>query len=347
MFNYFLIFWTSTLPFFVLNGYYEKPKFAVFLAGTFITFLYWVKNKIPLSLNISKADYLYIGWFLILVVSSLVFGDVDRSVTGEGNRYLGILFFMGLWVVGKSVQIMPEKYKMLMGGVFGFAALIQSIILLAQIVAGQVYFLRPLGTVGDANQAAGLIILGLYFVTEYLPGVFAVFPALAILLTWSKSGIISILVFSGAFFGKMNKKISAIFIFGLLTLFVIFSVSTSQTSSKFEDRKVIWPKSLEIVLQSPVVGHGLGITDKLFSESFKTTGTPIESLRIDSAHNIFLDVAIWSGGVGVFVFLYYIYSIFKTLENRKRIAALAFLAFATFQPLSVSHWLWFTILIFV
>ncbi len=347
MFNFFLIFWLALLPLVNFDGHFEEPKILIFLIGNFLLFINWIIKGGTQKLFLKKSDYLYLIWILVLGISSFVSGDFAAGITGGGYRHQGILFFFSLWIIGKTVESLPSNKKDLLGRFISYVVLCEVLIVFAQIVSGKVYFGRPLGTMGDPNAVAGVLSIGIYFVGEYLPSIFSLGVFAAIILTWSKSGILSVVTYSAGLLQKKFGKALILVAISSAAIWAMFSYATSDNTSFFEDRRVIWDIAIQAISQKPLLGWGVGQTEQIYISSFYKKGIPLESLDIDSAHNLLLDIVLASGIIGAAIFAYYIYSLFYELSFAKKVGICCFLVYSMFQPLMVSHWLLATILIFI
>jgi O-antigen ligase len=125
----------------------------------------------------------------------------------------------------------------------------------------------------------------------------------------------------------------------LFVLFIIF-VSAGKINSPYEGRQIIWKLGLEAVIKRPILGFGAESGEAIYNLAFKNLNASLSGLIIDRAHNLFLDVTMWSGVVGLVVFCGFLFIRFKSLkENGRRLTFLSFLLYSMFQPLSVVHWL--------
>jgi len=83
----------------------------------------------------------------------------------------------------------------------------------------------------------------------------------------------------------------------------------------------------------------------VFQNNYLARGFSLSGLIIDRAHNIFLDVSMWSGITGLILFTGFLVTFFKSLGDKyKKLAFLSFIVYAFFQPLSIVHWLFFILL---
>lgn len=346
------IFWVLATPFIVWNGYYEGPKVFSFLSLGFTLSTYWVLQLIRdrNSLNIEKKDVWFIFWLLVLTVSSLLGVHPLDSVLGGSYRHQGVIFFLSLWLVEKTVLLMDDKRKRLLNKGVAIVIFAETIIVFFQLVSGKLYFGKPLGTLGEANAVAGMLAIGLYWVIVMFPKAFF-FPVLAVFLSQSRSGTLTVLSNIGYLMNSVSTRVRN-FIIVLVLMFVGFSlfffsmVKSNLPFDTFESRQIIWPLSIQQIVTRPILGYGAESGEVVFEKAFKSHEILLSGLVVDRAHNLFLDVTIWSGLVGLVAFSGWLYFKYKDLKDvGKKMAFLSFLIYAFFQPLSVVHWLLFILIL--
>ena len=319
LFSLLLIF----LPFVVWKGFYEGPKIFLFLILGFLLTTFWIYKSLvkKQSFILDRSDIFYLLWLLVMIVSSIFGVHPLESIIGGSYRHQGVLFFFTLWLVYKTVQLFNKQDKIFLGKGIGLAVLGQALI----------FFIKPLGTIGEINAVAGFLVIGSYFVLEYLSKIYLVIPIIAIFITKSRAGMLALL----PILFLQKQKI-------LMVLIVILTIviSYQHISSPFEDRFLIWKLGVQSVIQKPTLGYGAESGEIVFDKVFKARKINLENLAIDRAHNLFLDVAMWSGVIGLIFFVGYLIERYKSLEDRyKKFAFLSFLIYSMFQPLSIVHWL--------
>jgi len=341
--------WLSLIPIVSWGGYYEEPKIFVFLIGLFVLFVYWVVVflRLGFSFKINKLDLFFLTWALILLISSFLSVDPITAILGGSYRHQGVIFFFGLWVIGKTIQNLKSDQKEYLGKLLGWILVFESFLVAAQTVSGKVYFGRPLGTLGEVNAVSGMLAIGLYFVYEYLPITFLIPLIISILLSWSKSGILSAMTFIAVFvsnFGKTINRMIWVVLLIVLGVFIYRGV-VFPTDSKFENRSQILKLGFASTLIKPLIGYGAESGEYLYNKKFFEMGIPIQDLRIDRAHNLFLDVAMWSGYIGLTFFIVWLFYSFKSVSLTKKYALGSFLIYSSFQPLSVVHWIYLIVIL--
>ncbi|KKR74210.1 MAG: O-antigen polymerase [Candidatus Woesebacteria bacterium GW2011_GWA2_40_7] len=203
----------------------------------------------------------------------------------------------------------------------------------------KLYLGHPLGTIGEANAVAGYLAIGSYFVFESFPKLLLLIPVLAIFFAQSRSGILAVV----PLLARIKKSFLIILIPVAVLSLYIFTVGKG--ISPFENRQIIWKLGIGQILQRPLLGYGAESGEVVFDNAFIKSGFPLSDLTVDRAHNLFLDVAMWTGILGLILFLGFLYQAFIRLEINKKIAFLSFLIYSMFQPLSIVHWILLIIII--
>lgn len=96
-----------------------------------------------------------------------------------------------------------------------------------------------------------------------------------------------------------------------------------------EGRLPIWSYGLLAVSQQPFIGIG--------QENFELIFSPDRGIKVDNAHNIFLEVAVSSGLIGLFLFVAIVAVAIKNATLPVRFSLLAFLVVGSFNPLSIAQ----------
>src|SRR3989337_2411142 len=99
--------WLVVAPFITFNHTFEGPKIQFFWIGSFVLFLLWIiKLSSKIDSLIVKSDYYYLLWLTVLTLSSLLGVHPQESIIGGGYRHQGVIFFLSLWVIGKTISIL-------------------------------------------------------------------------------------------------------------------------------------------------------------------------------------------------------------------------------------------------
>jgi O-antigen ligase len=344
MFSNIYILWISILPFITWGGRFEIPKVLTFLVGGFVISCFWIYRVLVKKYNFdfSKADVFYILWLLTLIISSLFGVHPFDSIVGGSYRHQGFIFFLTLWLMGKTISILEEDKKKLLIKTFAFGILLESLIVLFQMISGHLYFGKPLGTLGEANAVAGFLAIGVFFIYESLPSICILLPFISILFSESRTGILSFLVNLGPMVSRFTNKFKRLTwaILVTLTLLLLFIFSEDKLNSFFESRSTFWKLGIESIFQRPVLGYGAETGEYVYEWAFYKTGFPLSNLTVDRSHNLFIDITMWSGFTGLILFVGFLLFSYKNLKTiSQKFAFFSFLIYSMFQPLSIIHWI--------
>lgn len=285
------------------------------------------------NIEFLKSDFLFIIWLLLLFISSLLGIHPLESILGGSYRHQGVLFFLGLWLVKKTLEILPEEKKLFLKKGIAAAVMLEAVVVILQMLLGKTHFARPLGTLGEPNAVAGFLAIGSFFVSFWF------LPFLAIFLTGSRAGIVALTVF---FLGRFRRLSFVMILFIVFAaVFVFHRGAELRPKSKFEDRGLFWQMAATFIKERPIWGWGAESQESLYDKEFARREMPLEGMIVDRAHNLFLDVAIWSGIAGLLAFVGWL--VFLGFELKKNtlglFGLLAWLSFSMMQPLGVVHWL--------
>lgn len=315
----------SVISLIVIDYQFEVPKVFMFLVlCIFLIFILLFNIK---KMTFSKKDRYYLLWLVTLLISGLLSEDPITSILGGSYRHQGLIFFIGLYLLIKYIEILTIKQKNNLYKYTGIVVLIESFLVIFGI---------KLGTIGEINAVAGFLAIGFYFVKVSFPKLLLLFPIISILINFSKSGILALLSY---IFKKMNL------IWIVVLIISIFVFKPVNTSSLYESRGIIWKYAVEIIKDDPILGYGAESNERLYDKKFLEDNVILANFRIDRAHNLFLDITIWSGLAGLFFFVMFLYESYKVLDFGKREVLFSFLVYAMFQPLSVVHWILFALIV--
>lgn len=334
------IFWLVLFPIISLNGIFEGTKVVWLWLGSVPLFAIWViKLKDEVDKILTKADYVYFLWLLLLIVSSIFGVHPQVSIIGGSYRHQGVIFFLSLWVIRKTIGLLSENDKKLLVKLFLVGGIFQSLLLISQKF---IFATEPLGTFGNSKAASGYIALTLLLPSN---------------LSWVPKSIIYLIAFPAIILSRSATgtlvAISSILkrklFFAVLTLLAVGALivgGNMNFNDPYEGRGVIWRLAIQSVKERPILGYGAESGEIVFKEAFRVYGTPLEGLIVDRAHNIFFDIAMWSGVFGLILFIYWIYLCLKgTKEVWRKKALLGFFVFASLQPLGVVHWIMLVVFI--
>jgi len=325
-------------------GFYEAPKVLVFLIGAiFIAGYIRFYRRKELGKFWQTTDWLFWGWLIILSIASYWGVHPAESFFGGSYRHQGVIFFLGMWLVGKFIELLPPKLKQFL--VLGFLPVVclESLMVIAQKIFNfNLVNNRPLGTFGEPNAVAGFLAIGAYLAIKGLKEIklnkiiwpFVVLALLAIFLTGSRSGLLSLL-FIVVYMTPLSG-VKPIIILGVLvlSLFILKNGLSVRNDSIFENRLVFWRMAVAGIKTKPLLGYGAESGEYFYNLAYAKAEMPLYQLIVDRSHNLFLDVALWSGLVGLTLFV-----IWFMVSWKNSYGLIAWLIFASLQPLGVVHWI--------
>lgn len=370
IFLFFLFFLPLIFCPFLFNAY-ELTKVIFFrVVVELMVGLFWVGILAGLVASFNRQKRNLIGFSVLLYGAWLFLTSWGgeywwRSFLGNYFRQQGFFTFLHFIFFFFLVILISGKIKKkhlaaaISGGAFAASlyALYQSIDFLK---IGD-YFPDVAGSFGHPNFLGGFLVITLPF-SFYLvrkQKIFAFFllaQALAIFFSGSRMAIflfLALICFYLSWF--LRKK----WLFPLLIAILVFgALPFAQETSRFENRGKIWQKGAEAFRQRPVFGWGL----ENFEDAFRSVLIPekdivLRDLRVDKAHNEFLEILVASGIVGLGLYLFILVSSFKVLWKKLKTAKnkdwwlAVFLSLCLFvlrsqvNPLSVAENVFFWLLI--
>ena len=351
-----LFFWPSPLKF-------ELAKVSLFFTGgLLLVFLFLaklnIKNFETRFRNLDKTWFLWVG---ILFLSTLINQSFPYGFLAGGYRHQSVIFFFLLGLFGLTIKGWNAKDAKRVLKWAGVAIIIETLIIYTQWLAIKFNFpilsynQRPIGTIGEPNAVAGFLVLGIPIMITFLhqPLIPVLAVILAIVLTGSKAGILAILaeiVVIGFLWKKKLPYRKFLLIFSLILIITIgtLGVYLERHESPFENRWLIWNLGIKAILEKPILGYGAEGIIKVYDREFRQINLPLEELAVDRSHNLFLDITLFSGIIGLIVFSFWLWSIIQKLLKKKSwvlISLVGFLIFSFFQPIGVTHWFYLILLI--
>jgi len=346
------------MPFVMLYGAFEGTKVVWLWIGGFFLTLYWFIRLIRLHpLRLSQTGEWLLGWIGILGIASLIGIHPIDSFIGGSYRHQGILFFFTLLLILETVRQFSLKHREYVLSLLGFGVLIESVLTLEQKILA--WSVRPLGTFGEPNALGGYLAVGLLWILlwpripNWMRIIFYIISGAAIVATESRSALIcAVIVMLG--FGVrslMEKRKHTLVVVGMILIFVAIaiaglmqyrSITLSRPPSIYENRLLYWRVGLGEFLKRPILGYGAETEEVIYDNAMKLEHVNLVNFMIDRSHNVFLDVALWSGSIGLLLFIGWTLSIFygisKKRDQRRNAAFIAWVIFACVQPLGVVHW---------
>ncbi|MFA5986701.1 MAG: O-antigen ligase family protein [Parcubacteria group bacterium] len=298
----------------------------------------WTLRKILFLLSFAPLYYILITLFIaqtnahVLLCRAIVYGATLAGI-------IGIIQFIMQFIVTLSTLLTFWSLftPFFLGGTFSASVSTYNSWL---VHVGSHDIMRAVGFFPDPHIFSfylGLIIpiaFGLYITSRNKKWIILSFILIvADLLTFSRGGYVALL--SGLFFSviflwhSLHTTLKHIFI-AILFCFILFFMAphnpfTQRFFSSFDatdtsstHRIVLWKQACDEIAQRPFFGVGLGAYPSIVDPT-ATYRTPIY------AHNLFLDIAVELGLIGLFLFLCLItYTVIIFYRNRKQ--SLAFFA---------------------
>lgn len=310
----------------------EYIRVKVFLVGGFIFLLLFVFSKAP-RIKVSNTQLWYFIWLFVLIVSSLINGVFIQSVIGNNTyRGQGLLFFF----FGGMLLMTKHNIKIGLLKIFWVAVTLAT---LYSLFMGSREFIWY---IGSAPLAGSLIILSaLCFSTTYV--LFSTIPLLLLSNETSLGIFVFVLLVSALFRLSISPRLKLVLI-SILFVATIAIGNQHATSGlvSIEDRHSLQDIATEAILKKPLLGYGAESTTRVFENALLYQNIHLEGLVIDRSHNLLLDIALWSGFLGVISFLAFIYFLLKeTWEAQLYMQftmLMSLLLYSFFQPFSALHW---------
>lgn len=342
--------WLSAFPFIILYGAYEGPKIFWLWIGGFFLSGWWIirmiRSRFP---KIGAGAKWFLLWILALSIASIAGIHPVDSILGGSYRHQGVLFFFTLFLVFLTLGTLSLKYKRVLGMLLACGVVLESLIILWQRIAA--WTARPLGTLGEPNAVAGFLAIGLFWIAssdfpKRVRLLLYILTVAAIVATESRTGIVSMLIIFLGFAWLRNKKMRIVGILGIIVFcfFLVKGITTARPPSVYESRPLFWQLGIREIAARPILGYGAESGEVIYDRAFKQINVRLIDFMVDRSHNLFLDVTLWSGIVGLILFTGWCIVSGKELWKRDRrrfVVFVAWFVFASFQPLGVLHWLQF------
>lgn len=342
--------WLATFPFIMLYGAYEGPKIFWLWIGGFILSGWWIIRMIRSRLpKIDTGEKWFFLWILALLLSSIVGIHPIDSLVGGSYRHQGVLFFFTLLLILLTLKTLSLKQNHALRKFLACGVVIESLIILWQKIAG--WSTRPLGTLGEPNAVAGFLSIGLFWIassdfSKRVRLLLYILTMLGIAATGSRAGIATacIVTLGIAWHGIRAKPliIAGVLVVGMVCLTLVSAITISRPRSVYESRPLFWQLGVRQVMVRPILGYGAESGEAIYDKAFKQINVRLIDFMVDRSHNLFLDVALWSGVVGLILFGGWCIVSGKELwkhDRRRFVVFVAWFVFASFQPLGVVHWL--------
>ncbi|HPJ16910.1 MAG TPA: O-antigen ligase family protein [Candidatus Woesebacteria bacterium] len=346
MFYFLITFNFLILP--LLSGWFYPDSFEYIKVISFISVTnvyFFITRIVHQSYNIFKwtvLDWLLIGFWLWLLIASLLNSSLTISIFGQYYRYQGIitlfcfLEFYYLIVISKY-QISKVKALIFLSGI------LNCLFVIGQFLFNSASFYgRYTANLGNPNFTGGFLALCFGFSNILFFPLFLV----AILLTGSRSALLALGVMMVIrLFGLIkNKKIASVFILAIVLGLVL--VFPKREISSFDSRFEIWNKAIVAIGNKPVIGYGVENFDRAFTSVLGNLDFDLKNIRVDKAHNELLEYTV-AGGIlaGLLYGSIIIYSLLKIKENWLVATFVGYLIISSLNVMSVAEYLFFFLIL--
>ena len=319
MINVLFVVWLAILPFIFFSGVYEGPKVIWLVAGGLALTLFWTVRLFRRHpMRVTKSGWWLLAWMALLGIASVIGIHPIDSLVGGSNRYQGLFFFFTLFLIGETLSSLLAQHKRIFHSLLGFATVVESVIVIEQKVFA--WGSQPLGTLGDAYAVTIFLIVGLWWVSQW---------------------------------GGISKWLRAVCYIVTLVAIVATLVGSGITpvnlQSQWEHRVTYWRMGVAELIKRPTLGYGAGSEEVVYEDALQLQNIPVYTVKIDQMHNLFLDVALWSGIVGFIVFIgwlvTYISKVLSEGDVLRLVIFLVLLGYACIEPIGVVLWVQFVALL--
>lgn len=310
------------LPFTFFPGLvdsFEFPKAIIFIYTAFLAFSLYGGGILTHKVTKVKFSALHIGLSVFLVVqliSSIIGVNLRQSLWGQYYRYQGLItlisYFLFFFLISqyKKINLSFEKiYKLIgvSGLITAFLVIAQAIIYLVLKFPIYTYNGRMTALLGNSNFTSAFLTLSFIYLiftnrTKKFNALYWFLFFAAILLTFSRSGLVAFLLASFLLF--YPKKFEAKQIGVIVAIFLaVIMLFPKRDISYFDRREIIWNKAVSAFLQKPFFGWGIENFEYAFKSQIKPNEFDLSKIRVDKAHNELLEILVTSGVVGLVVWL--------------------------------------------
>jgi O-antigen polymerase len=291
------------------------------------------KSAASQILRWTRVDLALLLVFVVLLLPLLWSESPWRETTYD--RYLGIAAFLMVVFVHRQFSL-TEAQKQMFWAIIAAAALMQGVLGIVQFIAPEYFHFvkngRPVGTLLQANVYASFLATGLaislyqilavnlsqgFKVLHYLVVFVCVLIEYVVRSRTGMLGAAFVVLFMFFLYRTQVKKIQA------LTLLMIIAVATAmaiaaipqllspndaatykrENISSAGARSIMYPLSLDIMKEAPLMGHGLGKFSTLYMDKqhtfFAENPSQIESsMLLNHPHN---ELLLWGIEAGLFI----------------------------------------------
>ena len=331
---------------------YELPKFLWFVVGV------WLLGVGKLcrgrAMVWDRLTIFILLYLLISFVSDLLGLDPRTSILGSYWRHQGWLTLAGgvllfLLLEKRQTGLLPNTILASTFLVSAFTCWQGARFYLLKDPAVPNYNGRIVGTMGNPNFLGGWLAMVLPLAMGEMEKLklkqksIINFLLLALSLTaiflsgsrgaWLAVGIVGVLWL----LVRRKFKILVILLVSFSSFLLVFLhlrgvrvfIPWVSRDSIWENRLIIWQEGIKAAAKQPIFGYG--------QENFELIFPADRRLPVDNAHNLFLEIFLSSGIIGLLIYLAILLEAFKKVSLAVRLSLLVFLVRAQFNPLSISE----------
>ncbi len=353
---------------------FEQSKVGAFFIITFLTLSFTLASHWKRVLKPSLIMIFALIWLGVLLFTSLQGIHPQISLFGREPYFQGWITYVCLFLFYLCIRAESSDPRWWNFG-WTFISLIISLWAIGQwalMHLSQLLILnysgRPIASFGSPNLYAGFLLLTLPIQWRCSPLV-AIISMVAILVSGSRAAQVLMLLTIILMFIHQAKSLTTKLLLILLIELVIVAgwgdatqwirhqVQTElvqpfnaewQFVNAPEKRILFWPVLINQLQQRPLYGYGLESTTEVFHSYFPEYGInypawpALKDLNLDRAHNYLLDLAVWSGALGIGAWTLFILLLFwKSRFSFWTIPLLIYCLWVQVQIQSIVHLLFF------
>ncbi len=308
-----LYFFSALSIYFLAKSGYSLTKLTK-IHKLFLIFLLWIIFTSIIGLSFQQSFWgsyfrmqgilSWICYTILFFISGKVFSDayfrrhvcLAILVSATFTAILALIQFIGLWFLGNNTQLL--------------------------------YSGRVISTFGQPNFLGAYLVMSLPFVwylynhtplslrARFVSGVAIFIIILGIFSTFSRSAYLGLAILALIWGIKHYKLLLTGIVFSVLLFGALATISPNlvyqqwyrfkvNTISKWtaENRLIIAQKSLKLIVQRPIIGYGIENFSLAFPQVVSEDDLGLKDIVVDSAHNLFLDLGVQTGLIGLGIFL--------------------------------------------
>lgn len=315
-----------------LSDNFNLPKFVVALTGIVIFLTYFAMKFLNIHLITLYKNPLYIplGFFILWKAFCLIFATNKIAGLSEIGLFLtcsALIFIVPL--ILRNFEDIALFMKILVGSsiIISLYGIIQH--------CGLDFFQwdiknSALSTLGRRNFAGEYLVLILPWalfvlsISKKPQKIFFALTFIALLVhlfltftraSWIGFAISMLVVLLALLKFRLKPDIKKIVLisFIFLTVFRVYAGVFRFEPGTVKSRIEIWKTSIELIKNRFIWGYGTGNFEVAYYRIASERQDVLipQNLRVDKAHNEFLEIAVENGFIGLFLFIFFIFTIYK------------------------------------